>query len=93
MFKESVDLILDDTGRGSKPNVTEKTWTLISDPLDEDRLLTLLYSMIRDSVRFTKNYSETLNGLTKLVVKYILNRRTSLSISYRSHQIHSQLIL
>ena len=39
------------------------------------------------------NYSETLNGLTKLVVKYILNRGTSLSISYRNHQIHSQLIL
>ena len=38
-------------------------------------------------------YSENLNGLTKLVVKYILNRGTSLSILYRSHQIHSQLIL
>ena len=41
---------------------------------------------------FHYNYSETLNGLTMLVVKYILNRGTSLSISYRSHQIHSQLI-
>ena len=39
------------------------------------------------------SYSESLNGLTKLVVKYILNRGTSLSISYRCHQIHSQLIL
>ena len=46
---------------------------------------------IRKLIR--KSYSETLNGLTKLVVKYILNRGTSLSISYRSHQIHSQLIL
>ena len=42
---------------------------------------------------FMNDYSETLNGLTKLDVKYILNRGTSLSISYRSHQIHSQLIL
>ena len=38
-------------------------------------------------------YSETINGLTKLVVKFILNRGTSLSISYRNHQVHSQLIL
>ena len=39
------------------------------------------------------NNSETPNGLTKRVVKYILHRGTSLSISYRNHQIHSQLIL
>ena len=51
MFKESVDLILDDTGRGSKPSVPEKRLTLISDPLDEDRLLILLHSVIRDSIR------------------------------------------
>ena len=55
MFEESVDLILDDMGRVSKPNVTEKTLTLMSDPLDEDRLLTLLYSMIRDSIRMCTN--------------------------------------
>ena len=36
-FEESIDLILDDMGRRSKPNVTEKTLTLISDPLDEDK--------------------------------------------------------
>ena len=40
-FEEIVDLTLNDTGRGSKPNVTEKTLTLISEPLYEDRLLTL----------------------------------------------------
>ena len=54
-FDESVDFILDDTGRGPKPNATEKTLTLISDPLDEDRLLTLLNSMIRDSIRMCTN--------------------------------------
>ena len=32
-----------------------KTLTLISDPLDEDRLLKLLYSMIRDSIRMYTN--------------------------------------
>ena len=42
-------------GRGSKPNVTEKTLTLICDPLDEDRLLTLLHSVIRDSIRMCTN--------------------------------------
>ena len=50
-FEENVDLILDDTGRGSKPSVTEKTLTLISDPMYEDRLLILLHSVIRDSIR------------------------------------------
>ena len=49
-FEESVDSILDDKGRGSKPNVTEKTLKLISDPLDEEILLTLLHSMIRDNI-------------------------------------------
>ena len=44
-------MILDDTSRGSKPNVAEKTFTLITDPLDEDRLLTLLHSVIEDSIR------------------------------------------
>ena len=33
----------------------EKTLTLISEPLDEDRLLTLLHSMIRDIIRMCKN--------------------------------------
>ena len=47
-FEESVDLIQNDTGRGSKPNVTEKTLTLISETRVEDRLLTLLHSMIRE---------------------------------------------
>ena len=42
-------------GRGSKPNVTRKNVTLISEPLDEDRLLTLLHSMIRDSIRMCTN--------------------------------------
>ena len=55
MFEESVDLILYDTGRGSKPNVTEKTLTLISEHLDEDRLLALLHSMIRDSIWMCTN--------------------------------------
>ena len=40
MIEESVDLILEDTGRGSKPNVAEKMLTLMSGPLDEDRLRT-----------------------------------------------------
>ena len=53
--EESVDLILCDTGGGSKPNVTEKKLTLISEPLDEDRLLTLLHSMIRDGIRMCTN--------------------------------------
>ena len=34
MFEKSVDLILDDTGTRLKPNVIEKTLTLISDPLN-----------------------------------------------------------
>ena len=42
-------------GRGSKPNVTEKMLTSISDPQDEDRLLTSLHSMIRDSIRMCTN--------------------------------------
>ena len=47
-------------GRGLKLNVicTEKTLTLIGDPLDEDRLhvLKLLHSVIRNSIRmFTNN--------------------------------------
>ena len=58
-FEEGVDLILDDTGRGLKLNVTctEKTLTVISDPLDEDRLyvLTLLHSVIRNSIRTCTN--------------------------------------
>ena len=64
-FEESVDLILDNTGRGSKPNVTEKTLTLISEPLDKDRLLTFLLSMIRDSIRMCTNnvYIGTSNSL------------------------------
>ena len=49
-FEESVDLILDDTGRGPKQSVTEKTLTLISDPLGEDRLLIPLHSVIRDKI-------------------------------------------
>ena len=52
---ESVDLILYNTGRGSKQNVTEKTLTLISEPLDEDRQLALLHSMIRDSIMMCTN--------------------------------------
>ena len=47
--------MLDDTGRGSKINVTEKALTLISDPLDEDRLQTLLHSAIRDSIGMCTN--------------------------------------
>ena len=39
-----------------------------------------------------KNYSENINGLTKLVVKYIPYRGISLSNPYRNHQVHSQLI-
>ena len=64
-FEESVDWILDDTRRGSKPNVTEKTLTLISEPRDEDRLLTLLHSMNRDSMRMCTNdeYIGTSNPL------------------------------
>ena len=54
-FDESVDWILDDTCRGSKPSVTEKTLTLISEPRDEDRPLTLLHSMNRDSMRMCTN--------------------------------------
>ena len=54
-FDESVDLILDDTGQGSKSNITEKILTLISDPFDEGRLLTLLNSKIRDTIRMGKN--------------------------------------
>ena len=54
-------------GGGSKPNATEKVFTLISDPLDEDRLLTLLHStrMIRDSIRMCTNeeYIGTRNSL------------------------------
>ena len=46
-------------GRGLKFNVTctEKTVTLISDPLDEDRLhvLKLLHSVIRNSIRMCTN--------------------------------------
>ena len=62
---KSVDLILYGTGRGSKPNVTEKTLTLISEPLDEDRLLTMLHSMIRDSIMMCINdeYIGTSNPL------------------------------
>ena len=64
-FKESVALTLDDTGRGSKPNVTEKKLTLISDHLDEDKLQTLLHSLIRDSIWMSTNngYSHTSNSL------------------------------
>ena len=63
-FEESVDFILDDMGQGSKPNVVEKTLTLISDPLDEDRLLTLLHSMIRDSIRIcTDDQSIAFGGI------------------------------
>ena len=58
-FEEDVDLILDGTGRGLKPNVicTEKTLALFSDPLDEDRLhvLKLLHSVIRNSIGRCKN--------------------------------------
>ena len=36
-------------------NVTEKTLTLIRELLDEDKLLTLLHSMIRDSIRMCTN--------------------------------------
>ena len=58
-------MILNDTGGGSTPNVTEKTLTLISEPLDEDKLLTLLHSMIRDSIRMCSNdeYIGTSNPL------------------------------
>ena len=46
-------------GRGLKLNVTctEKTLTLISDPLDEGRLqvLNLLHSAIRNSIRMCTN--------------------------------------
>ena len=42
MIEEIVDLILEDTGRESKPKVAEKMLTLMSDPLDEDRLLTII---------------------------------------------------
>ena len=48
-------MILNDTGRGTKPNVTEKTLTLISEPLVENRQLTFLHSMIRDSIRMCAN--------------------------------------
>ena len=52
-------------GRGSKPNVTKKTLTLISEPLDEDILLTVLHSMIRDSIMMCTNdeYIGTSNPL------------------------------
>ena len=43
-------LILNDTGRWTKSNVAEKKLTLISEPLDENRQLTLLHSMFGDSI-------------------------------------------
>ena len=54
-FEESEDWILDDTGRRSEPNVREKTLTLISDPLDKDRLLTRLHSVTGDGIRMCTN--------------------------------------
>ena len=54
-FEESVVFILDDTGQGPKQSVTEKTLQLISDPLDEGRLLIPLHSVIRDSIRMCTN--------------------------------------
>ena len=64
-MRKSADLILDDTVGGSKPNVAEKTLALNSEPLDEDILLTLLHSMIRDSIRMCTNdeYIGTSNPL------------------------------
>ena len=59
-------MILDSTGRGSKPSVTEKTLTLISDPLDEDRLLISLVSVIRDSIRMCTN--DEYNSTNKLLL-------------------------
>ena len=58
-------MILNDTGRGSNPNVTEKTLSLISDPLDEARLIILLHIIIRDSIRMRTNdgYIGTSNTL------------------------------
>ena len=48
-----------------KANIAEKMLTLISDPLDEDRLLTLLHSVIRDSIRMytSDEYTGTSNPL------------------------------
>ena len=64
-IEKSVYLILDDMGRGLNPSDTEKTFTLISGPLDEDILLTLLHSMIRDRIRMCTNdeYIGTSNPL------------------------------
>ena len=58
---------------------------------NDDRIISRNIELLQ--ILIIRYYIETLNGLTKLVVKYMLNRGTSLSISYRSHQIHSQLIL
>ena len=63
-------MILYDTGRGSKPNVTEKTLTLISEPLDEDRLRTLLLSMIRDSIRMCTN-DEYIGSINLLLLFFL----------------------
>ena len=40
---------------GLNQTLQRKTLTLISVPLDEDRLLALLHSMIRDSIRMCTN--------------------------------------
>ena len=76
-------MFLDDTGRGSNPNVTDKKMTLISDHLDEDKLQTLLHSIMWDSIRMSTN-----NGYTGTSNLLLFLGKVSKKMNFSKREVH-----